>query len=104
MFGAILFALVTMTVSRTPQAPLLDDFSVRQPASAAAITAFRQRDPHDGAPASRATTAYISYDDQNLYAVFVCKEDPAAIRARMSRREDIEQDDQVVLMLDTFHD
>ncbi len=104
MFGAIFFSLVTMTVSRAPQAPRLDDFSVRQPASAAAITDFRQRDPHDGAPASRATTAYISYDDQNLYAVFVCKDDPAAIRARMSRREDIEQDDQVVLMLDTFHD
>jgi hypothetical protein len=36
--------------------------------------------------------------------VFVCFDDPQKVRARMSRREDIYDDDQVEVMLDTFHD
>jgi hypothetical protein len=34
----------------------------------------------------------------------VCFDDPTKVRARMSRREDIYDDDQVEVMLDTFHD
>jgi hypothetical protein len=36
--------------------------------------------------------------------VFVCFDDPKKVRARMSIREDIYDDDQVAVMLDTFHD
>ena len=42
---------------------------------------------------------------RNLYAAFVCVDrDPGTRRARLSKRDAIAQDDQVVLMLDTFHD
>ncbi len=68
------------------------------------ITDFRQREPNDGAPATLPTAAYLSYDDQNLYAVFVCKEDPRVLRAHVSRREEITEDDRVSITLDTFHD
>jgi hypothetical protein len=34
----------------------------------------------------------------------VCFDDPKKVRARLSRREDIYDDDQVEVMLDTFHD
>ena len=51
-----------------------------------------------------ALEAYLGYDEKNLYAVFVCFDDPAKVRARMSRREDIFDDDTVEIMLDTFHD
>ena len=44
------------------------------------------------------------HDEKNLYVVFVCFDDPAKVRARMSRREDIFDDDTVEIMLDTFHD
>src|SRR5439155_1248827 len=64
----------------------------------------RQREPGDGTPVSQATTAYLSYDDANLYVVFVCRDDPARVRARVARREEIAADDQVVLYLDTFRD
>jgi hypothetical protein len=61
-------------------------------------------DEGDGTSVSQSTTAFLSYDDGHLYAVFVCKDDPAAIRANVARREDIGADDAVGLYLDTFHD
>ncbi len=68
------------------------------------ISDLRQRQPGDGAPASRKTTAYIGYDDKHLYAVFVCQAAPGTLRARMSKREDIMSDDVVGLFLDTYRD
>jgi hypothetical protein len=68
------------------------------------VTDFLQREPGDGTPVSQATTAFLSYDDDNLYVVFVCKDDPAEIRANVARRENIGADDAVALYLDTFHD
>jgi hypothetical protein len=69
-----------------------------------AVSDFRQREPGDGTPVSQATTAYLSYDDANLYVVFVCRDDPAKVRGRIARREEIGADDEVVLYLDTFRD
>ena len=69
-----------------------------------AVTGFVQRDPQDGRPVTEPTTAYLGYDQKNLYVVFVCFDDPAKVRARLSRREDIYDDDQVEVMLDTFRD
>jgi len=68
------------------------------------VTGFAQRDPHDGEGVSQRTEAYLGYDDKNLYAVFVCFDDPDKVRARKARREDVTDDDTVEVMLDTFHD
>lgn len=68
------------------------------------ISDFRQREPGDGSPVSRETYAFLSYDDKNLYVVFVCHEEPGLLRARMVRREDIFSDDRVGVFLDTFND
>lgn len=70
----------------------------------ARVTGFSQRNPHDGEPVTEPTDAYLGYDQKNLYVVFVCFDDPKQVRARMSRREDILDDDQVEVILDTFHD
>ncbi len=70
----------------------------------AKVTGFVQRNPHDGEKVSEETEAYLGYDQKNLYLVFVCFDDPKKVRARLSRREDIYDDDQVEVMLDTFHD
>jgi hypothetical protein len=64
---------------------------------------FRQRQPGDGVPVSRKTSAWIGYDDRNFYAVFVCESPPSQTRARMSKREDIMSDDIVGLFFDTYH-
>jgi hypothetical protein len=94
-----------LKIPKTGQAPRLADFIHGVPDYAGVpITDFKQREPGDGTPASRATTAYLSYDDTHLYAVFVAKEDPALVRARMGKRKDLFGDDVTILELDTFHD
>ena len=98
-----------LTIPRLSRAPVLDDFLTMEPQGDAAlemakVTGFTQRDPHDGEAVSETTDAYLGYDQKNLYVVFVCFDDPHKVRARMSRREDIYDDDQVEIILDTFHD
>jgi len=102
----------TITVPRLPRAPALEYFDGQDRLAAertaaglgVAVNDFRQREPGDGTPVSQTTTAYLSYDDANLYVVFVCRDDSAKVRARIARREEIAADDQVVLYLDTFRD
>lgn len=68
------------------------------------ITDFVQREPGDGVPVSQPTTAYLGYDDSNLYVVFVCRDDPSKVRAHLTKREGIMGDDIVGIVLDTFRD
>jgi Domain of unknown function (DUF5916) len=92
-------------IPRADHAPRLEDFLNGNPGDAGLkITDFRQRKPRDGAPSSQATTAFLSYDDRNLYVVFVCQADARTLRAHMVKREDIAGDDSVSVSLDTFHD
>jgi hypothetical protein len=101
--------LPAIVIPRLERPPALDDFLNMRPEGEIAsqmkkVTGFVQRNPHDGAPASQPTEAYLGYDDKNLYAVFVCFDQPGKVRARMSRREDIFDDDTVEIIVDTFHD
>lgn len=94
-----------LRIPRVSRPPSLQDFLSGTPRDDEfQVSDFRQNAPGDGIPATRHTTAYLSYDDQHLYVVFVCKDDPAKIRARLSRREDIDGDDNVGVDLDTFND
>ncbi len=99
----------SLTIPRLTHAPVLEDFLSMKPQGDTAlqmakVTRFVQRNPHDGEKVSEPTEAYLGYDQKNLYLVFVCFDDPKKVRARMSRREDVYDDDQVEVMLDTFHD
>jgi len=99
----------SLTIPRLAHGPALEDFLEMKPSGEIAmqmakVTGFVQRNPHNGENVSEETAAYLGYDQRNLYVVFVCFDDPKKVRARMSRREDIHDDDQVEIMLDTFHD
>ena len=95
----------SVRISRTHRPPLIEDFVAGDPPdSMLPISDFRQYEPGDGVPVSDSTTAYLSYDDANLYVVFVCRSDPRQVRAGLAKREDIVVDDGVALYLDTFHD
>ena len=99
----------TLTIPRLQGVPTLEDFLGMQPQGEIAlqmtrVTEFTQRNPHDGEEVSEPTQAYLGYDQKNLYVVFVCFDDPKKVRARMSHRKDVFDDDQVEIMLDTFHD
>jgi len=103
-------AFATLHIPHLDQRPTLDDFLDMQPSPAFAgkmlkVDGFLQRDPKDGAPVSQKTEAYLGYTDKNLYVVCVCFDaEPKKIRARLVRRELINDDDQFGFVLDTFHD
>jgi hypothetical protein len=92
-------------IEKVSRPPRLEDFlSGNIPENQTRITDFRQQKPADGNPVSLPTTAYISYDDENFYVVFICLSPPEKVRGRMSKRDDIFSDDMVAVYLDTFHD
>ncbi len=98
-------ATPTLTIPRVSRAPKLGDFLSGTPREKElTVTDFRQMDPGDGTPVSRPTTAFLSYDDKNLYVAFIAKDDPKLIRARVAKRKQIASDDRVTINIDTFLD
>jgi hypothetical protein len=97
-------------VPRIERPPKIEDFLDMRPRGEIAnkmskVEGFTQYLPNDGEPATQPTEAYFGYDDENFYAVYLCFDpEPQKIRAHMTRREKIFDDDFVVLDLDTFHD
>jgi hypothetical protein len=92
-------------IPRVHRAPKLEDFLENHPREAElAVTDFRQNLPGDGTPATEATTAYLSYDDKNLYVAFACHDEAGQVRAHLAKREETDQDDGVGVLLDTFRD
>ena len=103
--GIIETQMRTLRIPRVSRPPVLDDFLNGVPREAElTVTDFRQYRPGDGDPVSQPTTAFLSYDDQNLYIAFVCKDDPKLIRARLAKHDQIMSDDRTMVNLDTFHD
>ncbi len=70
------------------------------------VSGFRQRDPVDGASASERSEIRIAYDRNALYFAFTLHDEaPHLIRRSILHREGrIDQDDRVIIALDTFHD
>ncbi len=92
---------LTIPISCVSRPPTLEDFRDMKPNPELAremtkLEDFIQWIPSDGQPATQRTEAFIGYDCEHLYAVFLCfDETPEKIRARLSRREDIHRDDWV---------
>ena len=101
-------AAVDATPLRIPtldRVPELTEFVEGAPATAALhIRDFHQRQPVDGASPTVPTSVFLAYTDRALYVVFVCADDPAKVRAHLSRRESVSGDDLVGVAIDTFHD
>ena len=97
-----------LNIPHLDRAPKLEEFmNMAEPSrpDLLKVTGFVERDPKDGDEPTQRTDVYIGYDNQNLYVVWLCfDKEPGKIRAHMSRRENIYDDDYVELMLDTFHD
>jgi hypothetical protein len=99
-----------LVVPFTDQEPELADFAGMEPSAAmrekmAMVTDFIQRLPDDGASSTQRTEVYVAYDSRNFYAVFLAFDDqPGQVRANLSPRENIDNDDTVGILLDTFND
>jgi hypothetical protein len=100
----------TVFVPRLDDPPRLEEFLDGPPPATRAsaflvLDDFRQREPRDGEPPTQPTRVYLGHDGDALYVVFACDDaDPGAIRARMVPREQVEGDDWVHVVLDTFGD
>jgi Domain of unknown function (DUF5916) len=96
-------------IPRVGHKPTLADFAGMMPGpnvgAMLRIANFTQNYPKDGEAPTERTEVYLGYDSVNLYVVWLCFDsNPHAVRAHMSRRENIYDDDFVELTLDTFHD
>ena len=120
----VLLALQTQlsSASQPPPAPLADAASVRATRAAEppvldgtdrdavwltapVVDQFLQARPSEGAPARYRTEARVAYDAGNLY-VFVRAFDPRpdSIVSLLSRRDEQTASDEIILMLDPYHD
>ena len=103
-------ASLDLTIPLIDRTPELADFAGMEPSAEivdkmAMVTGFTQRVPQDGEPASQRTEVYVAYDSSNLYAIFLAFDDaPDLVRANLSPRENVENDDTVGILIDTFND
>ncbi len=99
-----------LTVPRLTAEPKLNDFLANSNRSGAAaemlrIDKFVERYPDDGSHPSNPTVAYLGYTHEYFFAAFICRDrNPKLIRAHMLARDASSDDDDVFMMLDTFHD
>jgi hypothetical protein len=63
---------------------------------------FAEHSPGDQTEPAVDTRVLVTYDDRNLYVAWLCFDDPGAVRASFCQRDNIFQDDNVLLCLDTF--
>lgn len=61
--------------------------------------------PAENIPARAKTEAFVMHDDKNLYVAFIAHDpEPSRIRAHLSDRDKMFDDDHVGVVLDTFND
>jgi hypothetical protein len=70
------------------------------------VSDFVQLEPEEGQPATEKTEVWVLYDEKNLYLGISCfDQSPKKIVAnQMCRDADLDQNDFVGIILDTFHD
>ena len=69
------------------------------------IENFLQYTPKEKGTPSEKTVAYIGYDTKNLYIAFRCFDsEPKKIRASVTKRDNIIDDDWVIIFLDCFNE
>ena len=69
------------------------------------IEDFVQLTPKENGPPTEKTVAYVGFDEKNLYLAFRCFDsDPAKVRCSITSRDNIIDDDWILVMLDTFNE
>jgi len=80
----------------------LDEIDWKNSARIQEFYAFR---PVDGKPADEQTAVLLGYSENSLYIALICFDpNPSQIRASITKRDEIFDDDFVILYLDTFND
>ncbi|MEO7539774.1 MAG: carbohydrate binding family 9 domain-containing protein [Pyrinomonadaceae bacterium] len=72
--------------------------------NAAIFGDFIQTQPGDNLPPTHPTEYMMGYDSKNLYMAFRVIQDRSTVRATVARRDNVFNDDYVLVYLDTFND
>src|SRR3954454_7117591 len=83
------------------------DGSLEEPvwAQATRLTGFWQYQPVDGRPAEEQTDVLVWYSPDAIhFGIIAYDRSPASIRATVADRDNIDNDDHIVIDIDTFHD
>jgi hypothetical protein len=99
-------AQIAWSPTRMEAAPTIDGV-LDEPAwrSAETTSGFRTFSPDYGHPMLSDTRVYMGYDDRNMYFAFEASDpEPSLIRASVTTRDNIRQDDWVAINLDSFGD
>ena len=99
-------ALETKTIPMTATPPVIDGVLDDEVwTSAYKFTDFQTFKPDYGKTPSQKTEAFMTYDSENLYFGVRCYDkEPNKIKAAVSKRDAIFQDDLIGIVLDTFND
>ncbi|HEV2912565.1 MAG TPA: DUF5916 domain-containing protein, partial [Pyrinomonadaceae bacterium] len=90
---------------RFAQAPVIDgklDEEVWK--QAAVLKDFYQTQPGDNIAPSKPTVVLLGYDAKTLYVGFHAYDEPDKVRATVAKRDNVFDDDNVRILLDTFND
>ncbi len=69
------------------------------------VSGFLQKEPNEGQPSSVQTEVAITYDDDALYvAARLESPEPEALRATITRRDNIGSNAQFIVVIDSYHD
>lgn len=96
---------VPIRVARFDKPPVIDgklDDEVWKQATV--FKDFIQTRPGDNIAPSRETIAMMGYDSRFLYFGFHCFDEPNNVRATVAKRDDVFNEDNVRIFLDTFND
>jgi hypothetical protein len=102
---ANLYAEEITQVPKTTTPPVIDGI-LDDPTWNEAIKfeGFKTTKPDYGKEPSQKTVAYMTYDSENIYFAFRCFDnEPDKIKTSVSSRDNMFQDDYVIIMLDTFN-
>jgi hypothetical protein len=72
--------------------------------TAAVFNDFIQVGPGNNIAPSRPTEAYMGYDEKNLYIAFKCWDERDKIKASLAKRDEVFNEDNVRMWLDTYND
>jgi hypothetical protein len=72
--------------------------------TAVKLVGFSQFQPGDGGEPSKQTVVYLGYDEKHLYIGIKALDDPDKVRATVAQRDQIFNEDNVRILLDTFND
>lgn len=95
----------SLTITRAPGKITIDgDLSDSGWVGAARARNFAEANPRENARPSVESEVLVTYDQQHFYLAFIARDDPASIRASLTDRDRMWNDDYFGILLDTYGD